>query len=107
MTAKIEVISDDLVEAKEIDIYGFAVDIEGLGLATDEHNGSVIVIDKFYNELVLFVYADINQECPTHIIGLQNAKKENYDENRKFGEEEICHEYCFQELKSEWLKSDD
>jgi hypothetical protein len=63
------------IEAENGKIY---ISPNGYGDASSEDgHGCPIIIEHWNNELRVVVWADINQEDPTHIISLENAKEIN------------------------------
>lgn len=57
---------------------GNAIFIEGLGDCTSQPGyGAPMVIEMDGEQMRLIVWADINQEDPTHIISLEGAKESN------------------------------
>jgi hypothetical protein len=66
-----------------IDLRGITIRIDGYGdAATMNGYGSPILIEHYNGELVIRLWADINQEDPTHAIDLEGAK-ESMREERK------------------------
>jgi len=58
---------------------GLALIIEGYGdCSTKDHCGPPIFIEKHEDEVTLHVYADINNEEPTHSISLEGARLSNF-----------------------------
>jgi len=58
---------------------GISIRPHGTGTKTCE-GGSPIWIERQNGEIRIYVWADINQEDPTHVISLNNAKEEFYKE---------------------------
>ncbi|MEG3764913.1 hypothetical protein [Alteromonas sp. 14N.309.X.WAT.G.H12] len=69
------------------ELKGYIETGEGLGLAvhvdgysdniSQNHNGTPIYIEMYEGCLRAVLYSDINQEDPTHVISLENAKIDN------------------------------
>ncbi|GGB52987.1 hypothetical protein GCM10011607_11860 [Shewanella inventionis] len=65
------------------DVEGYVVNNTGLGLAlhfdgysdhcSADNTGIPVYLEKYEGELRVLVYADINQEEPTHVISLEGA----------------------------------
>ena len=55
---------------------GLAILPEGYGeLGTQEGHGAPIYIERYEGELRMLIWADINQQDPTHIICLDGAQE--------------------------------
>lgn len=54
--------------------YGIAVSANGYGSA---NSNEIVLVQLHKGSLCLFVWANINQEEPTHIIPLDGAKESN------------------------------
>ena len=50
------------------------VEIKGLGTLTEEGDGRTVLIEFYEGKWWVRVWADINQEDPTHIIDLSGAE---------------------------------
>lgn len=62
------------------------IQIQGFSDKTsDDHDGVPVLLDLSDGKLQLLVWADINQEDPTHIIDLEGARIEKREDD----EEEI------------------
>tara|TARA_B100000900_G_scaffold366696_1_gene342711 strand:- start:442 stop:681 length:240 start_codon:yes stop_codon:yes gene_type:complete len=59
---------------------GVEIFIEGMGTRC-EQGGSPIYLDKHDGKWVLKVWADINQEDPTHVIDLEKAYEHLLDDS--------------------------
>lgn len=59
---------------------GVEIFIEGMGTRC-ERGGSPIYLDKHDGRYVLKVWADINQEDPTHVIDLEKAYEHLLDDS--------------------------
>ena len=58
------------------DDYYYALSVKGYGDYTSKDGeGSIAILEIFEGELRLIVWADINQEDPTHIINLEQSKE--------------------------------
>jgi len=55
-------------------VAGIEVFISEHGVKTASH-GAPIYLEVLDNDVVLYIWADINQEDPTHIINLSQAKE--------------------------------
>ncbi len=61
-------------------LQSLALSFNGYGDATSQPGyGIPIVVEVYEGELRLLVWADINQENPTHIISLEGAREELYE----------------------------
>ena len=59
----------------------FSLQVEGLGdCYSNDGKGTPIVLTVVDGELKLYVWSDINQQDPTHIISLEGARIENRKE---------------------------
>ena len=75
---------------KEKDINGFVDNKINLGIAlhfsgysdfcSADDNGTPVYIEKYDGDLRVIIYADINQEEPTHVISLESARVEKREE---------------------------
>lgn len=55
------------------------VNIEGYGHNTT-HDGSPVYLEFGEDgKLTLYVWSDINQEDPTHVINMESAREDNYE----------------------------
>ena len=60
---------------------GLGIDISGYGdFGSSDGNGTPIFLDLSEDEPRLFVWADINEEDPTHIIPLDAAREDRRNE---------------------------
>lgn len=54
---------------------GLAIHVEGYGeYSSQDDQGAPVYIEKYDGELRVLVYADINQEDPTHVVCLEGAR---------------------------------
>ena len=61
-----------------LDQHSMSLYFDGYGEFTAEnHHGSPVYLELYDGVLKLYVWADINQEDPTHIIDLSGAKESN------------------------------
>lgn len=66
-----------------IDCYPGGIEVfpEGCGVFTSEpHTGAPIYLEHYEGKFQLLVWADINQEDPTHIIDLSGARESEREE---------------------------
>jgi len=61
----------------EQDNLALLIAIDGYGENTSHRGGYPILLEKHEGRLRLLIWADINQEDPTHIIDLEGAKETN------------------------------
>ena len=61
--------SDDFLE----------IEIKGLGTLAEQGNGRTVLVEFYDDKWWVRVWADINQEDPTHIIDMSRALEHNRD----------------------------
>lgn len=60
----------------EVNGFGLALRVEGCGMKTMETGfNQVVIIEKYGGDIRVLVWADINQEDPTHIISMEGARE--------------------------------
>lgn len=61
----------------EMDNLAMAIKAEGYGnAATEDGDGVPAILEVYNGSLRLIVWADINQEDPTHVIDLEGARED-------------------------------
>ena len=80
-TQKVKMVTTHKVNVVDAPIHGgVEIFIEGMGTCC-EKGGSPIYLDKHDGKWVLKVWADINQEDPTHVIDLEKAYEHLLDDS--------------------------